>query len=337
MAKKKTTKKTTKKVTKKLPKSTKNTKKENPKEDTFTFKTNHLFIFLMIIALVIAAVFLIPKINFSGSEKAPGITVLNDEECERCNTKEVIGLFSEAFPGIEIRTVDVSSREGKKLLDLGVTALPAYFFDEELENEEIMIEILTQFPETFLKLGDYYQFNPAASGVNKLLIEVNLDERNVLGNPDAPVTIYEFSDFECPFCKRFIDTSYPEIKEKLIDTGKAKLVFVHFPLPSHENALSAAMASECAAYQGKFWEMHDKLFENQASLSVENFKIWAEELGLSTEEFNSCLDNSEPYETIFSDFSRASSYYISGTPSFIIGDEIIVGALPYSEFSKIIG
>ena len=108
------------------------------------------------------------------------------------------------------------------------------------------------------------------------------------------------------------------------------------PLPFHPEAQKAAEATECADDQGKFWEMHDKIFENQQIISMENYKKWAAELGVDTQEFNSCLDSGKHADEIKKDLADASSYGASGTPTFFINGKRLVGAQPFEAFKALI-
>ncbi len=158
------------------------------------------------------------------------------------------------------------------------------------------------------------------------IIRISLDDDPVKGNPEAPITIVEFSDFQCPFCKRFHETTLPLIQENYIDTGKVKFIYRDFPIESiHPNgAIPAAMASECADEQGMFWEYHDKLFQTQGSwerLPKENvineFKLYAEELGLNTNQFNECLNSEKYLDEVNKDYQDAVSYGVTGTLAFL--------------------
>jgi len=151
--------------------------------------------------------------------------------------------------------------------------------------------------------------------------------------------IVEFSDFQCPFCQRFFNEAYKEIKSKYIDTGKAKLVFRHFPLSSfHVNAQKAAEAAECANKQNKFPEYHDVLFEkgqaDGTGLAVFDLKQYAKDLGLNTAKFNSCLDNGETADIVKKDIEDGGKAGVTGTPTIFINGEKIVGAQPYSNFEQ---
>lgn len=168
------------------------------------------------------------------------------------------------------------------------------------------------------------------------VVDVKEGDSYSIGDKDAPVTIIEFSDFECPFCERFYSQSYKQIKANYVDTGKVRIVFKHFPLPFHASAQKAAEASECAGEQGKFWEMHDKLFENQNAIAINNLKSYAVDLGLDASKFNTCLDTGKYASKVQKDASDGSAAGVSGTPSFFINGKSVVGAQPYSVFQQAI-
>ncbi len=168
------------------------------------------------------------------------------------------------------------------------------------------------------------------------------DDVRSKGSPDAPVTIVEYSDYECPFCARWVEQTYPELLQEYIDTGKVRLVFRDFPLDSiHPNATPAAIASRCAAEQGSFWEMHDRLFAGQsqwASAADANavFVSYAGELGLDSEAFAACLTSGQFDDDIADDLLAGQMAGITGTPSFLINGTLLVGAQPISAFRQAI-
>jgi protein-disulfide isomerase/plastocyanin len=165
-------------------------------------------------------------------------------------------------------------------------------------------------------------------------VEVSMDDDTVKGDANAPVTIIEFSDFECPFCGKYVSETYPQIVKDYIETGKVKYVFRDFPLDFHPSAQKAAEAAECAGEQGKYWEMHDVLFENQDALEVETLKMYAVSLGLDTAEFNSCLDSGAMAEEVKKDLADGQAYGVSGTPGFFINGKLISGAQPFEAFKQ---
>ena len=182
------------------------------------------------------------------------------------------------------------------------------------------------------------------------IIQGLLDDDPVKGNPDATVTIVEFSDFQCPFCQRFHQTTLPLILENYVDTGKVKFVYRDYPIQGlHPNgAFPAALAAECADEQGMFWQYHDKLFQTQKNWErlatadvVIELKTFAVELGLDANQFNDCLNSGKYLDEVNNDLQDGTSYGITGTPGFFIGnDEMgyikVSGAQPYSVFQNIL-
>ena len=164
--------------------------------------------------------------------------------------------------------------------------------------------------------------------------------RYVMGNANAKVEIVEFSDFQCPFCKRFVDQNEGQMIADYIKTGKAKLTFRNFPLPFHQNAQIAAEAGECAGLQGKFWEMHDVMFAkgtgDGTGLDVASLKQYAADLKLDTTKFNTCLDNHETASIVAKDQQDGSTAGVQGTPTTFINGKAVVGAVPYSNIKAAI-
>lgn len=178
---------------------------------------------------------------------------------------------------------------------------------------------------------------PPESG--REVVDVDADDDAVQGDVNAPVTIIEFSDYECPFCGMYFTDAYGQIKSEYVDTGKVKLVFRDFPLDFHENAQKAAEAAECAGKLGgdeKYWEMHDKLFSNQENLDVDSLKEYGQQLGLNSAEFNACLDSGEMEQEVKQDMLDGQGYGVTATPAFFINGKLFVGAQPFSVFRDII-
>lgn len=167
------------------------------------------------------------------------------------------------------------------------------------------------------------------------LIELT-DDDAVKGDKNAPVTIVEFSDYECPFCEKFYSETYSQIEKNYIKTGKVKFIYRDFPLGFHQNAQKAAEAAECAGEQGKYYEMHNKLFENGVNGGATSFKQYAKDLGLDQSKFNQCLDSGAMASEIKKDLADGSKLGVSGTPAFFINSQEIVGAQPYTVFEQII-
>lgn len=173
-------------------------------------------------------------------------------------------------------------------------------------------------------------------------ISVSTDDDPVKGAANAKVTVIEFSDFQCPFCSRFFSQSFGQIEKDYIDTGKVLFVYRDFPLDSiHPQAVPGALAANCANEQGKFWEYHDKIFQNQESMSDASYKAWAAELGLNTQQFNQCYDSKKYQSEVQKDFQDGAAAGVSGTPTFFIGSpskgyQQLVGAQPFAVIKQVI-
>ena len=162
------------------------------------------------------------------------------------------------------------------------------------------------------------------------------DDDAVKGSLSAPITIVEFSDFECSFCETFFSQTLSDLETKYIDTGKVRFIYRDFPLEFHTNAQKAAEAAECAGEQGKYYEMHDKIFENQNAIGVNNLKTYAKQIGLDEGEFDVCLDSGAMAQEVAKDFSDGQKLGVSGTPTFFVNGTKLVGAQPLSAFEQII-
>ncbi len=193
------------------------------------------------------------------------------------------------------------------------------------------------------------QAPPAPSGP----VKVSVSDNPVLGDKNAKVTLIEFSDYECPFCKRHFDQVYPQLKKDYLDTGKVKLVYRNYPLPFHDPmATYEAKAALCAREQGgdaTYFKIHDEIFKQTTSngngLTKDKVKQIAASLGLNADVLSACADGTKYDAKIKSDIADGSVVGVNGTPSFFIGKSdpsgtingtIIVGAQPYSAFQTAI-
>lgn len=165
----------------------------------------------------------------------------------------------------------------------------------------------------------------------------------VLGDKNAKVTLVQFSDFQCPFCRRFFEETLPQIKKDYIDTGKVQLAFRHYPLDFHPAAYPSALASECANEQGKFWELHDTLFEEQAKqgagtiqYTIDDVKTWATTISMDQTQFANCIDSNKYDAQVKEDLADAQQVGVSGTPATYVNGMLVSGAQPYSVFKTII-
>jgi len=157
------------------------------------------------------------------------------------------------------------------------------------------------------------------------------------GSPDAPVTIVEFSDFQCSFCKRFWRDTLPKIEEKYIRSGRVRFVYRHLAILGPPSVW-AAIAAECAHEQGKFWPYHDRLFAGSGpfSFSTGSLKRYGEELGLDAATFGACLDAERPREKVERETVVGRAIGMTGTPGFLINGARMIGAQPYEAFERII-
>lgn len=150
--------------------------------------------------------------------------------------------------------------------------------------------------------------------------EVSIGLSPYLGEPNATVTMIEYSDYQCPFCSRHYRDVMPKLLEEYVETGKLKYVMRESPIASiHPNATNASIAALCANDQGNYWDMHNLLFDNQTELQVENLKQFAVEIGLDTDEFNECLDTMRYVEWINADLESGAELGVRGTPGFVLG------------------
>jgi len=149
---------------------------------------------------------------------------------------------------------------------------------------------------------------------------VSIGASPVKGKANATLTMIEYSDYQCPFCARNYTDVMPILKEEYIDAGKLKFVMREYPLSNlHKNATNASIAAQCAGNQGKYWEMHNLLFENQKALGVDNLKSFAATIGLDTASFNECLDGKETEKQVRKDMASGAKLGMRGTPGFFIG------------------
>ncbi len=180
--------------------------------------------------------------------------------------------------------------------------------------------------------------DPAAPG-EPVFAKVENGNLPVMGDENAPVTIIEFSDFECPFCGQFYTQSLPQIIKEYVDTGKAKIYYRHLPLAFHPQARPAALASECANEQDAFWKYHDLLFENSSAIktaTTDKYVEWATSIGLNSNQFKTCLESEKYAKNVDGDSAAAAAAGASGTPTFYINGQQLVGAQPFASFKAVI-
>jgi protein-disulfide isomerase len=182
--------------------------------------------------------------------------------------------------------------------------------------------------------------------VQDVNLVMDLAQEPFQGDANAPLTLVEMTDFQCPFCGRHVKTVVPEISKNYVSTGKLKYVVRDFPLPFHKNAEKAAEAAHCAEKQGKYWEMHALLFKNQKDLDKEHLAGYATQIGLDTDAFNTCLESNETAKKVKASQAEGRKAGVSGTPTMFLGRSLpdgkvkltkrITGAQPYPIFQQTI-
>ncbi|HXN85962.1 MAG TPA: thioredoxin domain-containing protein [Candidatus Binataceae bacterium] len=175
--------------------------------------------------------------------------------------------------------------------------------------------------------------HPVAVMLTPPRIEVKFAGHPELGPASAPVTIVEFSDFQCPFCGR-AEPALKQVHEKYGD--KVRLVYMDFPLGIHDHAIDAASAGRCAGEQGKFWQFHDEMFSNQSKLTATDLKADAKKLGLDTAKFDDCFDKGKYKSAIETDMAQGRDLGVDGTPAFFINGRPLTGAQPFEKFQATI-
>ncbi len=210
------------------------------------------------------------------------------------------------------------------------------------EQGDAILKELKQIRKELAEIKKQNLRAPRRGPARPMTAKVETKDSPSLGDPKAPVTLVEFTDYQCPFCRRFYINTLSEIKKQYIDTGKVRLVLRDLPLGFHANARPAAKAAHCAREQGKFWEMHDALFEGGGRLNQKDFVRYAKKIGVEDFSFQECLASDRHKESIDRDIADAGKASIRGTPGFVLGktteNEIegsfISGAQSFATFKR---
>jgi protein-disulfide isomerase len=172
-------------------------------------------------------------------------------------------------------------------------------------------------------------------------ISAKADRGRIRGNSRASLWIVEASDFQCPYCKMWHDSTYAPLVRDYVATGKAQLAYLNFPLSQHQNALPAAEAAMCASVQDKFWPMHDSLFSSQERWEVlQNamplFDSTAAHIGVSMPAWRECVSKHLTRPLIEADYERSRTAGVKSTPTFFVGEQLVAGFQPYSFFRQVV-
>jgi len=170
----------------------------------------------------------------------------------------------------------------------------------------------------------------------QVMMAVIANARHFYGDPNAPVTLVEFGDFNCGYCGRWAMETLPKIDEKYIQTGKVRMAYVHYPILGADS-MTAAEATECAAEQNKFWEYHNVLYSNQGiGFTKENLVSLAEQEGMDGDALGNCLDNFPNRASLENDIRLSQVMGVRGTPAFLVNGVPLAGAYPYEDFEQVI-
>jgi protein-disulfide isomerase len=221
------------------------------------------------------------------------------------------------------------------LIWFGVAAMPVQAEGMTKEQGDAILKEL-QSIRALLQKGQNQAKKQRAPG----RVKVSSTDGVSYGNPEAPLILIEFTDYECPYCKRFYDTTFAEIKKKYIDTGKLRFISRNLPLPFHKHAKNAALAAACAGDQGKYWQMRKSIFGNPKQMQAEHLSAYAKDNGLNVKRFDTCMTNKTHTAKIKKDMADARAIGVTGTPSFVLaksgGDvvegEKLIGAQRFATF-----
>jgi protein-disulfide isomerase len=221
--------------------------------------------------------------------------------------------------------------------------------NEELKTLEAIKEGQTAIQKQLQQIIELLKARPVAgqpapAGPDLSTITMDLKGEPVKGDKNARIVVIEFSDYQCPFCGKFFRETSPQIEKEYVQTGKIRYIFRDLPLTSiHPNAFKAAEAAACAGEQDKFWEMHDRLYENQQKIALSDLPSHAESIGLDKARFEQCLASDKYAEKIRQDMAEANRVGVTGTPAFFVAVvdsknsklkfvQLMKGAQPFDSF-----
>ncbi len=278
------------------------------------------------------------------------LVVLNEKDCgKKCDTSRQLTTLRQAVtPALLVRTVDVGGPEGKDLIaKFEIDSVPQFVLGEGIEDHKT--ESGKKFIEDsaevlIIKDGEYLVDNEKAGfPVGKFLeapkfADVDTEPKKGTG----PVRVVEYTDYQCPYCKRLHDNN-KELVTRLIEEGKIQYILKDFPLSFHKEAMGAHTATNCAQKIGgdeAYWIMHEKIFDTQREWSGKgpgadaHYKTLAEEMVLDGDSFAACMDDESMKEEILADQEEGQKFGVSGTPALFIGKQIMPGAIGPEAFEQ---
>ena len=243
-------------------------------------------------------------------------------------------LSSDAYLKKHLATKKVSDAEAKQFYDSHKELQMRYPKYDAIKDRLIeALQAQNDAQEKEALLDKLRKDRPVNVKLTAPRIEVKSEGHPELGPKNAPVTIVEFSDFQCPFCGR-AEPTLKQVREKYGD--KVRLVYLDFPLGIHEHAMDGASAGRCAGEQGKFWPFHDQMFSDQSKLTPADLKADAKKLGLDGAKFDACFDKAKFKSEIESDMAQGKDLGVDGTPAFFINGRPLTGAQPFPKFESTI-
>lgn len=272
------------------------------------------------------------------AEPKVSLRVVSDEQCDDCDPSEALLWLRRIVPTIEAERVDVSTEAGKRLADsFRLVTVPAFIFGDTVKETEFYAQAEPLFREKNGAL--IFDMNKIGMPIGRYLVAPETGESDIVVGPkEAPVTLLVFSDFQCQYCKEYHAT----YKKLLVEYGdRIRLVWKHFPLPTHPEAVKAAAAAQCAALQDRFLPYADILFERQNEWgkagAERRFKEYAWRVkGLDARTFSDCLDAPAASEKVANDLKLAEDFNIESAPASFVNREFVSGAAPYADLKAII-
>lgn len=272
----------------------------------------------------------------------PKITlkIVNDNACTECDPSEALLWLRRIVPTIEVERIDITSEEGKHLVEaFDLVTIPAFIFDNTVKETEFYTQAEPLFREEGTSGRLVFDMNQLGMPIGRYLVAPETGDSDIVFGPkDAPVTLLVFSDFQCQYCKEYHAT----YKRLLSEYGdRIRLVWKHFPLPIHREATKAAEAAQCAAMQNQFMPYADILFERQNEWGKtggeRRFKDYAWRIpGLDARAFGRCIDEKQSAEKIALDTKLAGDFLIESAPATFVNREFVSGAAPYTDLKTLI-